>query len=501
MGNSDYKNYKLYILRKNLKERGSYYTLTRKIIPYLLRPITNLLKRSSFLIEIYYGIFPKIKQHLPFLRSDSGIIKLPQSQLIREVREFWYLNMPGFFNLDGEKITRKEIFIYGGPNPYFTCPICQKSEWLSRIRQKNLFVSHFCSQSKECQELCKKHGDELWTQFHQNFDFSIGCNPDLPTPKCLCIQGKQDFFNPNCSLWRLVFRRRLAYTCQVDMVEKPIKINWSNYDFIFMWDVGYNWKFSRPDIPVILYGHDFFPLEHVGYQWVIDWIQPDILLTPYPSEWKKYFRLPLRTKIVFSPFFDSPFFARPNLDNNKKLDLLVIGATVNPVYASRISLDKQILELSNYYKIEFFHNVGTLCGGWKGKVYQIDPYSGSPIRYLNKWSEYLGSAKYVIFGKIKFSMLLSKYYETLGSGAIPIFPEVPDLKLLGIKPFKHYIPLSEVEGNNERLKYLLNNYDQFQYIAKNAVEWYKKVSDKMIFNDFENTIGEVTNYKYPKRLI
>jgi hypothetical protein len=89
----------------------------------------------------------------------------------------------------------------------------------------------------------------------------------------------------------------------------------------------------------------------------------------------------------------------------------------------------------------------------------------------------------------------------LGSGAIPIFPEVPDLKLLGVKPFEHYIPLSEIEDNPERLTYFLDHYNDFKYIAQNAVDWYKKVSDKMTFNDFENLIREITVFQFPQRLI
>jgi len=113
----------------------------------------------------------------------------------------------------------------------------------------------------------------------------------------------------------------------------------------------------------------------------------------------------------------------------------------------------------------------------------------------------LGSAKYTIFGRMKYPILVWKYYETLGSGAIPIFPEVPDLKLLGVKPFEHYIPLSKIEGDSERLKYFLDNYDKYKYIAENAVRWYEQNENKLLFGDFEEVIRELTNYKYPKRLI
>jgi hypothetical protein len=175
------------------------------------------------------------------------------------------------------------------------------------------------------------------------------------------------------------------------------------------------------------------------------------------------------------------------------------------VCTPRLLLSTQILKLAkdykNKYKIKLFHASGEKAGTWQKETYYKDPKQKFPVRYLNKWSEYLASAAYVTFGRMKYPIMVSKYYEVLGSGAIPIFPEVPDLKLLGIKPFEHYIPLSEIEGNNERLKYFLDHYDDFKYIAKNAVNWYKRVSDKMIFEDFENLIREITNYRYPKRII
>lgn len=496
-------NYKFNILKEDFKDRGMFYGFKR-IASYLFRPITNLMKRSRFLVNLRYGVFPNLKQRLPFYQSNSKMIKLPKSELVQELRKFWYSNTPGTFNLDGEKISRKDIFTYGGPNPKFTCSICQKSEWLSRVRQKNLFIPHTCPQVKECQTLCSRQGDELWTHYHQNFDFFFGCNSNLPAPKCLCLSMVPDnfykrFLVPRCDQGGRIFRRQWAYACQIDIVQKPIDINWSNYDFLFMNISGCNQKFPRPNIPIILYGHDFWG-EGKFFQWVINWVKPDMFLTSYPTQWKENLRFPSKTKIAFYPLFPSLFFTRPNL-SDKKLDLLVIGSTASSIYGSRISLDKQISQFSNHYKIEFSHRVGALGASWKGPAYYIDPITKAPVSYLNKWLEYLGSAKYVIFGRMKHSILAYKYYETLGSGAIPIFPEVPDLKLLGVKPFEHYIPLSEVEGNNDRLSYFLDHYEDFHHIAENAVKWYKRVSDKMLFNDSENLIREITNYKYPKRLI
>ena len=153
---------------------------------------------------------------------------------------------------------------------------------------------------------------------------------------------------------------------------------------------------------------------------------------------------------------------------------MVIGAITSDVYGQRTELNKQINNLKNRFSIEFSHSVGMFSASWQGPVEFIDSVSRQKVRYLNKWSEYLGRAKYVIFGKMKYSALVGKYYEVLGSGAVPIFPEVPDLKLLGLKPFEHYIPLSEVTGNNEKLSYFLDNYDKYKQIAENALKWYKK---------------------------
>jgi hypothetical protein len=506
--NFTFFSHKIYVLKRDLKEKGVGFTFKR-IILFLFRPFYYLVKRNKILVEFFYGTLPKLRQKLPVFKIDSGFLKFPKSDLVERVRYFWYANIPGDFDLDGEKISRRDIFVYGGPNPKFTCPICQKSEWLSRIRQKNLFQPHNCPQAKECETLCSRQGDELWTNFHQNFDFSIGCDPNLPAPKCLCVlpEDKNNeaggfylrFQNPGCDQWMLVFRRRLAYACQVDVVSYPTSINWNNYDFVFVTNTGSNKKFPRPPIPVIMYGHDFWPLEDKGFQWVIDWLKPEILLTPYPTQWKEYFKLPPKTTVVFYPFFDSLFFARPNL-NKKKFDLLVIGSITSSVYKERISLNEKIRKFIKKYKIEF-SQILPRAASWRGKTQREDPVTKSPIYYLNKWSEYLGSARYVIFGRMKFSILVSKYYEVLGSGAIPIFPEVPDLKLLGVKPFEHYIPLSEIENNPERLIYFLDHYNDFKHIAQNAVDWYKKVSDKMIFEDFEELVRRVTNYRYPKRQI
>jgi len=284
------------------------------------------------------------------------------------------------------------------------------------------------------------------------------------------------------------------------MQEPPIGIDWSKYDFLLMFNEGAQPKFKRPDISVVLYGHDFWDTP-AGYQWVIDWAQPDVFLTSYPTQWKNNYKFPAHTKMAFYPLWPSLFLTRSNL-NAKKLDLLVIGAIASPVYKDRLKLNNQIKSLGEKYRVEFSHKVGATSFLWNGPAKFIDPETNTIVRYLNKWSEYLGSAKYVIFGRMKHKILAWKYYETLGSGAIPIFPdEIPDIDRLGVRPFEHYIPLSDIENNNEKLQHYLDNYGKYKHIAENAVSWYKKNENKFLIDDFEETIRELTDYKYPKRLL
>jgi hypothetical protein len=243
--------------------------------------------------------------------------------------------------------------------------------------------------------------------------------------------------------------------------------------------------------------------EQAGYQLVIDWLQPDVLLVPNPTPWRAYFHLPSHTRVMFSPFAPSTFFTRPVMDTTaKQYDLLVIGVMGAPVYAPRAQLNRQLVALAERYRVEFSHHIGARRYASDGSTLHETP--DGVVRYLNKWSEYLGSARYVIFGRTAtqaHQFVLGKYYESLGSGAIPIFPEVPDLKLLGVRPFEHYIPLAEVEGNNERLAYLLDHYDEYQYIARNAVAWFMNNVDRLLFDDFEDLIHDITGRRFPKRVL
>ena len=123
------------------KEKGLIYVFKR-LLNFILRPVIYLIKKNKLLIELFFGFFSKFKFYIPIYSSRFSLVNFPKTKLLNDVREFWYNNVLGEFDLDGNKISRNNIFVYGGPNANFICPICQKSEWLSRIRQKNLFIKH-----------------------------------------------------------------------------------------------------------------------------------------------------------------------------------------------------------------------------------------------------------------------------------------------------------------------------------------------------------------------
>ncbi len=471
------------------------------------RSTIRFIGRRRSLIVLRCGVLPGLVRG-----KNPGKLRMPVTDLVARARRFWFDNERGVLEVAGHAVTRRDIYEYGGPNPHLVHPVSQRMEWLSRIAQRNLYEPHESPQSEECRVLCERQGDEQWTHQHQNFDFAVGCDPGLRAPRCLCIlpsHGSECWVNtydlfqrPRCDQWMLVLKRRLARSCQIDVVDHPAGTDWSRYDLVFVPNTGRNVRFGRPDVPVVLYGHDMWP-EDAGYQWVIDWLEPDILLVTSPSPWRENFRLSQRTRIVFSPFAPSLFFTRSNPDPaRKELDLLVIGRTRWSVYAPRVALTDQIRPLAGRYRIEFSHHTGARRFSIDGGT--LHEGADGPVRFLNRWSEYLGSARYVVFGRHASRVhrfVLGKHYEALASGAVPIFPEVPDLELLGVRPFEHYIPLSEVEGDNERLAFFLDRYNEFHYIARNAVDWSAANMDRMLFDGFEATVHELTGGCYPRRLL
>jgi len=418
---------------------------------------------------------------------------------------FWYGNAPGNYPVGDESVSRLDIRTYGGPDPDFeSCDLCQTGEWMSRIKQENRFVEHECDTSNACRTLCQKQGDELWANLHRNHRFARGCDPCLSAPRGLVLL----FDEPRANLWKAynmrgcqaavhMLQAQLAQTTQIDVVSKPPS-DYSNYDFLFMVNTGNSIPlFKRPSIPIVVYHHDMW--GH-GFQEVIDYFQPDYFLTPFPTPWQMRFDIPETAKVWFYPLLTERFYTRPNL-NDKTLDLLVVGLTSIPrLYAPRVRYAKQIESLISEYRIGFSHKFGARSTFWPGPAVTDDG-----THYMNKWSEYLGSAKFVTFGPCtppyasEFTLL--KYGECISSGAIPIMPTTRDLNLLGLQPMEHYIPVGNVWGDNTHLRYYLDHYDDYKYIAEQGIVWYERHADWWIYDHFESLIQEVTEFRYPRRLI
>jgi len=431
---------------------------------------------------------------------------------MKAFREFWYNNVPGTFDVAGHAITRGQIHTYGGPATLFAqCNVCEEAEWLSRLLQKNLFRPHTCPTSNTCRTLCGRQGDDLWTHYHQNFWYSVGIDETLDAPKCLCLFRKERkgnllvrFGRWECDSALINVRRQLAQTCQLKIVSSVKNINLQDYDFIYTMNSGVVGNFveipeeRKKRIPIVMYAHDMWKFD---YQGVLDCVRPDILLTPFPTSWRKNFKIPAGTKLWFYPLFATRFFTRPNLSTRKEIDLLSIGNVKGKFYTARVVLDKQLRRLPKKFKVVYSHNVGCRRAKWNGPASSIQ--GGMPVHYLNKWSEFLGSAHFVVFGPCiegAKDMLLMKYYECLGSGAVPILPVVPDFKRLGLQPMVHYIPLSRVWGDNGVLSKILSRQQDYRHIAKAAVKWYFDNADELMFRRFDDLIQTVTGGRYPRRL-
>jgi hypothetical protein len=419
--------------------------------------------------------------------------------MIEAFRRFWYNNVSGEF----KDITREQIQVYGGPSRDFDkCHTCQMAEWRSRVQQRNLFPQyHKCPTSDLCAQICAKQGDDAWTNYHQDFSFELGVDPDLDAPKCVCLFGRggnnarlwERYWNDHCDQWMINLRRQLAQACQVDVVLLGKPMDWDRYDFAFYQNHGGDAPSEIP-IPLIMYGHDIRENSD-PHQRIIDQLEPEVLLTPCPTAWKALYDIP--GKVRFHCHGAGTFFARPNL-GKKRWDLLVVGALGARGLESmkpRRELDAQIRQLKAF-DVKFSHHAGH-------KRIDTDKLDRK-AKYLNAWSEFLGSARYVIFGPkagIRREAVWIKTYECLGSGAITIMPSPQDLSYLGVEPYVHYIPLSDVWGDNKKLAHYLSHYDDYRHIAESAVAWHQENVDRMLFDGFESVVQEITSHRYPRRLV
>ena len=412
-------------------------------------------------------------------------------------KHWWYATKDDNFVFEDIVVPRDYVIPYGGPDPSFDCPACQKSEFVSRVVQKNKFIRHLCQTAQRCQALCAKQGNDLWTNLHRNHLFAVGYNEAFPVPKCLFYLSKekvatlwQIFHSSKCEWHMHNIKAQLALTCEITVATQLEDHDWNKYDFVFAMNTGHTMPLvDKPPIPFLLYCHDMWGR---GFQEVLTHYQPECLLTPYPTPWIERYDIPEDTVVWHYLPLAGTFYTRPNL-GEKALDLLATGTCESALYTPRLAYYNQLEPLKCEYKVEFSRAIGHSSNRWEGPL--VRTVQGQKIAYMNKWSEYLGTAKYVTFGPCTepwaSEFFLMKYGECLGSGAIPIMPTIKDLAPVGILPMVHYIPVDVVWENNDAMRYLLNNYSAHKYIAENAVAWYKENADNLIYSRFSDLVQRI----------
>lgn len=419
------------------------------------------------------------------------------SQLLRDVRAFWFGSTVQHFHLGTRVIKRWEIHLYGGPNPEFNdCPTCQVSEWLSRLDQRSAFLIHDCPTATLCRTYCERQGDDRWTHYHQNFWYAAFVNDDLPALRCAMIQptkGIKYIWRHHCDQFTHIFLRQFAQVCQFDVIEHGEKVNGNRYDFVFVNNSGVTPSPVPSDLPVLMYGPDCWNFTQ-RRQRMIDELRPEVFWSPWLAAWRTHYRFPDETKMVFRPIPAGTFFTRPNL-NEKEVDLLCIGKTGEGIYSPRADLARQLEAIDGNYEI----HIHSLSGA--PRAVHDGPNDADGARYANAWSAFLGSAKYVVFAGISVppQPVTYKHYETLGSGAIPIFPDAPELKDLGIVPWEHFIPVGAIRDDNDYIRYLLDNYHRYWSIAESAVAWYKENADHLLFDGIDDLMHTIVGGQYERR--
>ena len=433
-----------------------------------------------------------------------GIERRRNSHLMLKARQHWYNNEGGPFVVDGVNVTRRQMDVHGGPDPtHYRCETCQALEWTSRTTQTNRWHRHSCKNTGRLREeviaSCKRQGSEWWTHMHSCYWYGVAHDPTLNAPKMAVFytteRGYREFWTRAGFHVNINKQRCFARACQVEpfLLSDMPRIDWKQYDLCLIHNRREVELYPRPTVPIILFCWD--PWKG-NPQAALNHYQPEHVISPSPQLWLDKMTMPKHTKVWLYAAGEGNYFTHPNLEPTRKcVDLVVLGALSSQHYAPRKAFQRQLESLPGRFLTLHLHEPNH---GMTLPEAPLSEYNG----FLNVYVDQIGRGRYATFGPCggeAATIMAMKTYEVLGSGAIPILPEVPDLARLGIEPGVHYIPFSEIRANNKRLAYLLGHYSDHRHIAQAAVKWHQEHADRLLFDGFENVVQAATGGKFPRR--
>jgi len=342
------------------------------------------------------------------------------------------------------------------------------------------------------EQACSRVLYDDWIAVLKDYNFAVGVDSGLPGIRGLVLShNPKAVLFPQANQGMIILRERLS-PFQID-ISTTVPEDLTKYHFI-LHNCGYR---SRPVLrcqgrpKVFVYCHD-----HHGsgaevqacYQDNLD-EAPDAVLTPYPSIWRRYYKIHPRTEVVFVPHQSSSFFARPVVDfRAKSLDLLVIGVLGTWAYPERT-------ELAVAVENEIHSQPSQ---GWvlhRGGQYTANPNLGysrpDGKLLLNAWDAFLAQFRIVAFGQDRWGYLVSKYSEILANCSLMICPKIGDLDLLGLQSGVHYVPLERPVATQfvPQVKRILKDFEPiYSTIARTGYEWYRNHMDRILFDKYREDI-------------
>ena len=148
----------------------------------------------------------------------------------------------------------------------------------------------------------------------------------------------------------------------------------------------------------------------------------------------------------YSKFLDKAIYVPQFFASYKRYDFEINNAPIKRILLSGAHGRYYPLRWKLYKKYRTNENIDVVKGGkYAGMKYTGDEYAKLLRRYLGVIAT---------GGKMRYAM--AKYAEIPASGALLLGQELPDVKLMGFEPWKHFIPITS-SNILDRISYVINN--------------------------------------------